>query len=315
MDENQRIALKVAQLYYENELTQDEISRKLRLSRPKVSRLLQEARDAGFVKITVAPFPGSHTHLERQLEERYGLMDALVVEISQPDSYPQTARELGSAAADYLSRIVSEGDTIGLTWGLTLASMVDNLKPQKMKNITVTQLVGGLGEPDAETHATDIARRLAMMLEANLKLIPAPGIVRNPELALLLRHDPYVAQVLEQISQVNLAFVGIGALNRNSLLMDAERIITWEEIQPLIDIGAVGDIGLHFYDVNGKILSSEQETRLIGANYENYRQMERVVGVAGGREKYLSILGGVRSSVINSLITDSETAQKLLDED
>lgn len=315
MDENQRIALKVAQLYYENELTQDEISKKLRLSRPKVSRLLQEARDAGFVKITVAPFPGSHTDLESQLEERYGLLDVLAIEVSQPESYQQTARELGAAAAAYLNRIVTDGDTIGLTWGLTLASMVENLKPEKKKNITVTQLVGGLGEPDAETHATELVRRLAIMLEANLQLIPAPGIVRNIELAQYLRIEPYVAQVLEQLNQVNLAFVGIGALNRGSLLMRDERIISWVEVQPLIEKGAVGDIGLHFYDQKGNVLPSEIEKRLIGAKADIYRRIDRVVGVAGGRDKYLSILGGVRGKLINTLITDVETAQRLLQEE
>lgn len=314
MDENQRIALKVAQLYYESELTQDEISKKLRLSRPKVSRLLQEARDAGFVKITVAPFPGSHTRLERSLEEKYGLLDVLAIDVSQPDSYPQTARELGAAAAGYLSRIVADGDTIGLTWGLTLASMVENLKPEKKKNITVTQLVGGLGEPDAETHATELARRLAIMLEATLQLIPAPGIVKNIELAQYLRIEPYVAQVLDQLKQVNLAFVGIGALNQGSLLMQDERIITWEEVQPLIEKGAVGDIGLHFYDRLGNVLPSEIEKRLIGAKVSNYHQIDRVVGVAGGKDKYLSILGGVRGRLINTLITDFETAQRLLEE-
>ena len=91
-----------------------------------------------------------------------------MVEVSQPDSYVQTARELGVAAAGYFSRIVQDGDTIGLTWGQTLAAMVDNLTPEKKRQVRVTQLVGGLGEPDSEAHATDLVRRLAMMLEANL---------------------------------------------------------------------------------------------------------------------------------------------------
>jgi len=314
IDESQRIALKVAQLYYENELTQDEISKKLRLSRPKVSRLLQEVRDAGFVKITIASLPGSHTNLEHQLEARYGLLDVLVIEVSQPDSYPITARELGAAAAYYLSRIVADGDTIGLTWGLSLASMVENLRPEKKKNITVTQLVGGLGEPAAETHANEIAQRLAMNFKANLQIIPSPGIVKNIDLAQYLRTEPYVAQILQKITQVNLAFVGIGALKRGSLLMQDERIVTWKDVQPLIEKGAVGDIGLHFFDKMGNILYSEIEQRLIGAKAENYRQIDRVVGVAGGKEKYLSILGGIRSRMINTLITDVETAQRLLEE-
>jgi DNA-binding transcriptional regulator LsrR (DeoR family) len=314
MNEHLRVALKAAQLYYENDLTQDEIAQKLRLSRPKVSRMLQEARDAGLVKITVAALPGSRTDLERQLERRYNLLDVLVVEVSQSDSYVQTARELGVAAAGYFRRILQDGDTIGLTWGLTLASMVDNLTPEKKRQVRVTQLVGGLGEPDSEAHATDLVRRLAMMLEANLQLIPAPGIVKTVELAQLLRSEPYVAQVLEQISQVNLAFVGIGALNHESLLMRNERIVTWNEIQPIMDRGAVGDIGLHFYDVNGNVLHSEIEQRLIGASTEHYRQIDRVVGVAGGKDKFHSILGVVRGRLINTLITDVDTAQRLMAE-
>jgi len=315
MNENLRVALKVAQLYYDNDLTQDEISKKLRLSRPKVSRLLQEARDAGLVKITVAAIPGSHTGLERDLEELYDLLDVLVVEVSQPDSYLQTARELGAAAAGYFRRILQDSDTIGLTWGLTLASMVDNLTPEKKRRVNVTQLVGGLGEPDSEAHATDLVRRLAMMLEANLHFLPSPGIVKTVELAQMLRFEPYVAQVLDQISQVDLAFVGIGALNHDSLMMKNERILTWKEIQPVLELGAVGDIGLHFYDIYGDVLDTEIEQRLIGASTEDYRQIDRVVGVAGGTGKIQSILGAVRGRLINTLITDVDTAQTLMAED
>jgi deoxyribonucleoside regulator len=140
MNESLRVALKVAQLYYENDLNQDQISKKLRLSRPKVSRLLQEARNAGLVKITVAELPSNYTDLEHQVEQHYNLLDALVVEVSRPDSYIQTAHDLGAAAAGYFRRIIQDGDRIGLTWGLTLASIVDKLTPEKRKSITVTQL-------------------------------------------------------------------------------------------------------------------------------------------------------------------------------
>jgi len=314
MNENLRVALKAAQLYYENELTQDEIAKKLRLSRPKVSRLLQEARDAGLVKITVAQPPGSHTDLERQLEQRYRLLDVMAVEVSQPASYVQTARELGVVAAGYFQRIVQDNDYIGLTWGLTLSSMVENLSQEKHKHVTVAQLVGGLGEPDSEAHATDLVRRLAMVLEANMQVIPAPGIVKSAELAQLLRAEPYVAQVLEQICQVNLAFVGVGAFNHDSLMMRNERILSWEEIQPIVARGAVGDVGLHIYDINGNVLCSDIEQRLIGASAEIYQQIDRVVGVAGGTSKYPSILGAVRGRLINTLITDVDTAQRLLAE-
>ena len=138
--------------------------------------------------------------------------------------------------------------------------------------------------------------------------------MKTVELAQLLRSEPYVAQVLELIGQVNLAFVGIGAPNRDLLMMRNERIITWKEIQPILDLGAVGDIGLHFYDVHGNVLHSEFEQRLIGASAEHYRQIDRVVGVAGGKDKFHSILGVVRGRLINTLITDVDTAQGLMAE-
>lgn len=314
MNENLRVAVKAAKLYYENDLTQDEIAQKLRLSRPKVSRLLQQARNEGLVKITVAELPSNRPELEHKVEQYYDLLDVMVVEVSQPDSYVQTAYELGAAAASYFCRIVQDGDRIGLTWGLTLASMVEHLTPEKRKNITVTQLAGGLGNPDSEAHATDLVRRMSIMLQANLQVIPAPGIVKTVELAQMLRSEPYVAQALEQTKQVNLAFVGIGALNRESLLMRDERILTWKEVQPILARGAVGDIGLHFYEVNGNVLSSDIEQRLIGASVETYRNIKRVVGVAGGIDKFHAILGGIRSRLLNTLITDVGTAQKLVEE-
>ena len=190
MSENLHLAVKIAQLYYDSGLTQDDIAQKLRLSRPKVSRLLQEARDAGLVKITVAEMPGLHTELENRLEQKYGLLDVLAVDVSaagstknlagEPgaeaeDTYENTARELGAAAAAYLRRTVQDGDTIGLTWGLTLSAMVDNLTPEKKKQITITQLVGGMGEPAAETHATDLVRRMAMSFGRQSAVDPRAG--------------------------------------------------------------------------------------------------------------------------------------------
>ena len=47
------LLLKVAQLYYEQGLTQNEIAKKLFISRSNISRLLTQAREAGIVEIKV----------------------------------------------------------------------------------------------------------------------------------------------------------------------------------------------------------------------------------------------------------------------
>ena len=230
MDDNTRLLVKVAKLYYENGLTQDAISQRLRMSRPKVSRLLQEARDQGVVQISIAAVPGGYADLERQLEARFDLMEALVVGVTEPASSAVVARELGQAAAEFFRRTVQDGDVIGLTWGATLAGMVEHLQSEKKQRVVVAQMVGGLGQPSSEAHATDLARRVSLALDATLNLMPAPGIVGTVELARMLRSDRHIAQSLEAVAKANIAFVGIGAPCTDSVLMHDESIITWKEV-------------------------------------------------------------------------------------
>ena len=58
MKENLRVALKAAELYYENDLTQDEIARNCAFRDPR-SQLAARSRHAGLVKITVVALPAA----------------------------------------------------------------------------------------------------------------------------------------------------------------------------------------------------------------------------------------------------------------
>lgn len=311
MNEKQRLMIKIAKLYYESGLTQDVISQRLRLSRPRVSRLMQEAVEKGIIKITIAQEPGSFAELERQLETKYNLLEVVITDINEPSTAETVARDLGIAAAEYFHRVVLDRDIIGLTWGTTLASMVENLQPEKKPNCVVMQLVGGLGEPKAESHATELVSRMAINIGANMSLIPAPGVVDTVESAKLLRSDRSISHSLEMVNTVDIAFVGIGGLTKDSLLMRDEYIISWREMEDLINQGAVGDISLRFYDIKGNLIDSELNSRVIGISLDELRNLKRVVGVAGGVEKAKAILGAIRGRLINSLITDAATAQKL----
>jgi DNA-binding transcriptional regulator LsrR (DeoR family) len=313
MKEKLRLMIKIAKLYYESGLTQDTISQRLRLSRPRVSRLMQEALEQGIIKISIAQEPGSYAELEQKVETRFGLLEAIIVDVSDPEANESVSKELGIAAAEQFSRLVQDGDTVGLTWGVTLASMVEKLNPEKKRNCMVVQMVGGLGEPQAETHATGLVSRTSAAIGASLWLLPAPGVVDSAEFADLLRSDRHIAQTLEMVRKANIAFAGIGALTRDSLLMRAESIISWKEMEKLIALGAVGDIGLHFYDIQGNPIQTELDERVIGISLEEMRSLNRVVGIAGGAAKFNAILGAIRGRFINTLVTDLGTARKLLE--
>ena len=141
---------KVSTLYYLRDQTQQEIAERLRLSRPAVSRLLRDAQTHGIVQITISPPRGLHIDLESRLEEQFGLGVVRIVPTEPGTSPDLLRRQIGAAAAAFLSRTVHPGDTIGLAWGTTLSAMVQSMAPMATDGVHVVQTLGGIGPPAAE---------------------------------------------------------------------------------------------------------------------------------------------------------------------
>lgn len=308
-----RLLVKVSKLYYEEGLLQDEILERLNLSRSKISRLLQQAREAGIVQISVITPKHLFSDLETRLEQQFGLQEALVVESRAEDSPESIRRSLGIAAAGYLERSLNGFATLGISWGATLNSMVTATRPLTGFSGKVVQIIGGLGRPESEAHATELCLRLAKALHAQPVLLPAPGIVTTPQAREVLLADTDIHRAFALFGQLDLAFVGIGAPTSDSVLMRVGSILSAEELSLLREQGAVGDIALRFFDENGQPVKSEIDQRVVGITLEQLKQAHRVIGVAGGPQKFHSIRAALRGGLLHVLITDSLTAERLLE--
>lgn len=301
---------KVSTLYYVYERTQQEIADRLRLSRPKVSRLLQEAQELGIVQITVSPPQGLHIGLESKLENRFGLTEAQVINVEPGQSTALLRRELGGAAAAHLSRMVQPGTAIGLTWGRTLSLMVQAMAPLTTQDVRVVQTLGGIGPPEADAHAAAIVRRLAQLLGASAVLLPTPAVVGTPAARDVLREDPHVQIALEQLDDLDLVYVGIGSLRSNPVLTDG-RSLPPGTVAELESGGAIGDVALRFFDCQGSLVETSLDERILGISTEQLRNARRVVAVAGGPDKEDAIAPALRTGFIDALITDQVTAEAL----
>lgn len=310
-DEEMRLMVKVARLYYENGLTQKEISDRLRLSRPTISRIINEARQTGVVQFQIAQPAGVYSELERELEARWKLSEAIVAETPADPTPEAVARLLGAAAADYFRRSVRPGDVIGFTWGETLAFMADSL-PIEPRPITVAQMVGGMGDPGKEIHATDIVMRIAQKTGAAMSLIPAPGMVDTLEMAQIFRSERSVEQAIQTARSSDLVFAGVGSLSPGSTYMRGEAIISFGEQESLKTQGAVANIGLHFFDEKGQLVGRDFDQRIVGVDLQVFRELKRVVVVSGGPEKHAALLASVRGGIAKVLITDEGTARYIL---
>ncbi len=314
--DRERLLVKVSRFYYEHELTQSQISERLRLSRQKVQRLLKEAHQAGIVQITIRPVIGAFPELERKLEDRFGLQESVVIETT--DFYDQfvVAREVGVGAADYLRRVVQSQDSLVISWGGSLLGLVNALsggsRRADLDGIRVIQGLGGLGDPNKEVHAADLTRRLAQVFRGEAVLLPTPAVAGTRKARDTYIEDPFVSNVLEQAKSANLAVMGIGAPRLDSILMREGRIVTEQDLETLKNNGAVGDINLRFFDENGKLVQSNFDRRVIGLTLDEIKRIERVIGVAGGAAKVSAIRGALAGRLVDVLVTDQITAQQVL---
>lgn len=303
---------KVSRLYYEQELSEAEIANRLHLSRPKVSRLLKEARKAGIVQIHITPPPGIYTELENELEQRFGLREAIVVDVGEPYYDESVTRSLGAVAARHLQETLRVGDTIGVSWGSTLNAMVAAIRPQRSTNTRVVQLIGGLGHPTAEVHASELCRRMANALQAELIPLPVPGIMHSVQAKEAVLSDSHIQRALSLFEKVNVAYVGIGSPTPDSVMMRDGTIMSPEDLAELQEQGAVGDIALRFFDAQGRPVQSDLNERVIGIQLDQLQKIQRVVGVSGGLKKFDAVRGALLGKFVNILITDRKLAEALL---
>jgi DNA-binding transcriptional regulator LsrR (DeoR family) len=310
--ETHRLLFKLAQAYYEDGLTQEEIGRRMGLSRIKVSRLLRRARERGVVRITVFPPQDANAELERALEAHYGLDEAVVVSTSGYDR-AAIATGLGPAAARCLVRSVQGQEVLALTWGTTLLSVVDALPARNWPEVKVVQMLGGLGRPEADVYGADLVHRMAQALGARPRIVPAPGIVSSKLVRDALLADPQISGTLGLAAQAEVALVGIGRPTPGSVVMQAG-ILAQEEFEQLLARGAVGDIALRFFDRDGRQVENEINDRIIGLELEEIRRIPRVIGVAGGPEKHQVIRAALQGHMVDVLVTDDRTAVRLIEE-
>ncbi len=309
---DERTILKVAALYYQEGLTQDEIAARLCLSRQMVGRLLKAAHDSGFVEIRIHYPPNVFIDLERQLEAQFQLKQAVVVPCENPDDEQAVKIALGEGAAQLLMREVKDNTILGLSWGTTLAKVADRLTASHPTGVKVVQLNGGVARGPKTTNAGALMQRFAQAFSAESYSLDAPAIVDNDTISQAICSDRGIARTLDLAAQSEIAIYSIGALTYMSVLVEAGYLSS-DQVRTLQDKGAVGDICSRFFDRNGLIVDDELNKRTIGIDIDLLRSKRLSIAVAGGREKYWAIRGALTQHLCNVLVTDGDLARELLD--
>ncbi len=297
-----------AWLYYHQGLKQEEVARRLGVSRVRVTRLLARARAEGVVQFVITrPLPEPFL-LAEALRERYGLTAAVVVPAA--GSLEATLDALGAAGADYLAGLLRPGMRVGLGWSSTVGRMAPYLRRLRpVEGCTVVELAGSfLGQANPYS----ISGPLAAALGCGLEALPAPVLVESPALREALLADGRIAATLAAGRESDLAVVGIGQVGRESTTVRTG-MLSPEEMAQLEKAGAVGDVLMRFFDAGGRPLRTPLDERVLAVSWDDFLQIPHRVAMAAGAAKLPALAAALRGGLFHALITDAPTAARLLE--
>jgi DNA-binding transcriptional regulator LsrR (DeoR family) len=306
----------VAQLYYASDLTQEQIARRVGVSRSNVSRMLKEARAQGMVEIRIHSPLGTVASLQEELVSRLGLRESLVLAEFDQDSpvleVTDTATQVASLAARYLMENITDGDTVALGWGRSVHRVAYNRFLREERNVTVVQAMGSIGGSIPEFDGVATTARLAGVLGARAHYLHAPMLVTDAVVRAGLLRDPHIRRTLEMARRADTIVSSVGAVThqhgqyRTGYLNEVD--LDYMRAQ-----GAVADICGTYFALDGSLVPLEMNERSISIGTEELKHIPTRIGVSAGAEKPLSNIGAARSGLLNVLITDEETARSMLD--
>ncbi|TBN56383.1 sugar-binding transcriptional regulator [Glaciihabitans arcticus] len=303
--------VRVAELYYDENKTQDEIGALLKITRWKVGRLLTQARAEGIVRIEIVHPRARRLGIERDLRERFGLVDAIVVPTLADDSDVQS--RVAQAAADYLTALRPVPRTLGISWGRTLSEIADKLEPGWAHGITVVQINGGVTLNRRAGTAATTAVEIARKAEGQAILLPSPAILERVETKAAIEADRTVAGVLEMATTASAYVYSAGVVDQSSVLVDSGYLDA-DGVAELTRKGAVGDVVGRYIDANGNIVDPGLNDRTVGLGLDRLKNAELAIFVVAGSAKHDVARAVVTSGLCSVIVTDEATANDLIKE-
>ncbi|MCW2867165.1 MAG: transcriptional regulator [Marmoricola sp.] len=309
-DEHNQAMLRVAQLYYEQDLTQSQIASKLLLTRWKVGRLLEDAKERGIVRIEIRhPLARMHD-LETRLRSTFDLAHAVVVpRVADAEAQMVTA---AVAAAEFVTDLRPAPATLGVSWGHTLDALAENLPPGWARDLHVVQINGALSRSRSPRPAADVATELARRAGGTVSILHSPAILERASTRRAISSDPAVSRVLDAGRGADVLLFSLGALSPRSVLVETGHISV-ADVRRLRRAGAVGDILGRFVDREGREVDPDLADRTMALSLDDLRSAKLTVAIASSVTKAPIARAAAVSGLCQVLVVDQDIAKQLLE--
>jgi DNA-binding transcriptional regulator LsrR (DeoR family) len=304
-DAQRRLLSALARRYYLEDAAKTDLAKEFSMSRFRVARLLQQARETGIVTIEINDHDERRDTLSRELAEHLALDECVVVKAGEDDE--DNRRRLARAAAGRITEQVRDGDLLGLSWGRTLAAIGEELAD--LPPCTIIQLTGTVGN-DLRQSPVEVIRRIAGRSSVDAVAIFAPLFAASEAAARTFRSDPAIRGALQRYAELSHAVLAVGSWTPRITQLDT--LVTERDREELAREGTVAEVVGIFLREDGSPVDAAATRRRISVSVDELLATPQVTAVAGSVEKSAAIAATARSGLITSLVTDDRTAVSLL---
>jgi DNA-binding transcriptional regulator LsrR (DeoR family) len=306
-----RLINTILTLYYIEELTQKEIALRLGLSIVKVNRLLQQAREQGYVNISIRT-PFQHLfELEARLKAVFGLQEAIVIP-AVGESSSSLLNAIGTAAAGFLLEHLRDGDVLGINSGATVNTILQAIEPARPYQVEVVPTLGAV-QGQMTTDTNYVATQLAERLGGKAYQLNAPAFLDTKEHCETLRSLGPVKEILDIARRATISLMGVGTVDAEVSRFVQFTALSTEDMKHVAeDCGGVGEINAYVFDIEGQPCAQEYTDRVVGLTLAEIQSIPFRIGMAATAAKALPLYGALRGRYLHALITDETAAQGVL---
>ena len=305
---------RIAQYYYKEKKSQNEIAMIENISRSQISRLLNRAEEMEIVRFEVSlPHEIGKTEMEAVLESALNLRDVVVVPVSaslsEQEEPSAVIDAIGTAAASYLPRALKDCRTVGIGWGRTMYTTSLMLSYSNMGNeLTYVPLIGLSGATEPYLQINTIVDRIAEKHKARGYYTGMPAF-REITASLTDIESSRMEKLRQYWSSLDAAVVGLGAPPTDENIFPE---ISPEHLSMMEEKNTCGDILAQYFTEDGSIYGYGDDYNQLAFNILNLQSVPDVICLAGGRKKAQGIVVAAKLRYFNRLITDSETAKRIM---
>jgi DNA-binding transcriptional regulator LsrR (DeoR family) len=301
------LAARVARQFYLEGVSKVDIADRLGISRFRVARLLDSARESGLVRIEIG-LPGGmlDAGLSAELCSAFGLTQAFVFNF--PDDESPLRQRLGEAAGQVLMDLIKPGDVLGLTWSRTLSGLTAALT--QLPPCPIVQMTGAVPPPDGRD-LLELVRGVARIGGGPAHVFYAPMLLDDAQTAAAIRRQGDIAEAFALVPNVTIAVVAIGAWGPGlSTIYDA---ITPAEREALAALGVHAEVAGVFIGADGSPRVTPLDSRMIVTPGPLFTLVPFVLAVAYDPAKSSAVRAAIRGGLVHGLVTHTSLARALLD--